>query len=125
MNESNVEDLEERITKAWFQIGLKTFLWFSFVNALFFSVSIISLYEMHRIYQESVSINTDQKKMQNILIDMEKDFKREAYQLESYRKRIFDYNRQIIAWQENINTYKIYVVIDYFYNRILYRYKNG
>lgn len=61
MTENDVKHLEDRITKAWFQIGLNTFLWFSVINGVFVGLALISLWKQNDLFQKSQEIVTIQE----------------------------------------------------------------
>ena len=95
MNESDVVELEKRVTNAWLKIGLGTFQWIGISLGVFCGITLIGLWKMDDLYMKSQQLVTIQQGYFNDLRIIEYNIERAANKVASYHKDIRNHTKEL------------------------------
>jgi len=95
MNESDVVELEKRVTNAWLKIGLGTFQWIGISLGVLCGITLIGLWKMDDLYMKSQQLITIQQGYFNDLRIIEYNIERAANKVASYNKDIRNHTKEL------------------------------
>jgi len=95
MNESDVVELEKRVTNAWLKIGLGTFQWIGISLGVLCGITLIGLWKMDDLYMKSQQLVTIQQGYFNDLRIIEYNIERAANKVATYKEDIRNHTREL------------------------------